>query len=646
MDTARWIDLTDPEEPGGRHEGGHGGGSRGGGGVSSWSSAPLRDVARTAVRNEQSHAAVLETLQSLREAAGRGASVVAGADQPGASAERSPASGGPAPGPLLARASAFASRLTTAHRLMAQSSLRGSPSAAAERIAAAFVRAVQAASAEADRYPAAVRSVSSRTLNEMRQLLEAGTREASAAAMEVERAAAAFRAEHSRQGDAARREAEKTALALRDRVSGSEAVAQLRRDVAEAMRLSGGSSARGSSISSGASAPEGLLGTDPFVSLPEHLEALQRAAAPEAIEREAECASLAFRGFLEALRGAHASPRSVPQALLDQVASAERRREMASMPADRARTLLAHTRRAIAREEQQQQQPSPSESLRKLRVVASILEIRARDEGDGSGADGPGSAAAAALAHMGRRWSMRGSDVLRGLERVAASARLASEIAARSESARSDTVGRMRAVLARTVGDAARRVAQGSEAKSRRWRDEVCGAYASGEALLLREGQALADAVTSGLELFVGTGLLIGPGGGGEATDEDGGEGDGGSDDEADVALVSVSSWRRARDQRADAFAVGGDGGDSGGDGAGREGTEATAAAGARQLLRKTHALALEGFVAWSEYASAVLLTNAAGTVRASGAVREALEPSRRRFEELVRSQMGGRATS
>lgn len=635
MDTARWIDLTDPEEGEDHREGSD---ARPRGLPSSWSSAPLRDVARTAVRNEQSHAAILEALQSLREAAGRGGTVVAGAFE--ARGGQGGDSGTAAPGPLLARASAFAQRLTTAQRLMAQSSLRGSPSSAAERIAAAFVRAVQAASAEAERYPGAVRAVSSRTLNEMRQLLDAGTREASAAAMEVERAAAAFRAQHSAQGDAARREAERTALALRDRVSGSEAVAQLRRDVDEAARLSG-------ARSSGGSAGE----PDPFSALPGHLDALRRAAAPEAIEREAECAALAFRGFVEALRGARASPRTVPQALLDQIASAERRREMAGMPADRARTLLEHTRRAIAREEMnagqggtQSGSSASAESLRKLRVVASILAIRARGEGEGGqqGDDGEGEgrvpSAASALAHLGRRWSMRGSDVLRGLERVAASARLAAEIAARSESARGDTVGRMRAVLARTVGDAARRVAQGSESKSQRWRDEVCGAYASGEAALLREGQQLADAVTAGLELFVGTGMLIGPdgrAGGGE--DDEGAAAE--DDDEADVALVPVSSWRRARDMRADAFGFSAEGSrEERAAGASAE----NAAAGARQLLRKTHALALEGFVAWVEYASAVLLTNAAGTVRASAALREALDPARRRFEELVRSQMGG----
>jgi hypothetical protein len=626
MDTARWIDLTDPEGEG-EGEGERGAlGSRARGLGSSWTSAPLRDVARTAVRNEQSHAAVLEALQSLREAAGRGGTVVAGAASVGArgsSGGDSAAAGTAAPGPLLARASAFAQRLTTAQRLMAQSSLRGSPSSAAERIAAAFVGAVRAASAEAERYPGAVRAVSSRTLNEMRQLLDAGTREASAAAMEVERAAAAFRAEHSAQGDAARREAERTALALRDRVAGSEAVAQLRRDVAEAARLSGAASRAG--VSDG---PE-----DPYAALPGHLDALRRAAAPEAIEREAECAALAFRGFVEALRGARASPRTVPQALLDQVSSADRRREMAAMPADRARTLLEHTRRAIAREEASgaaNQGGAISESLRKLRVVASILAIRARGEEDSEGGSG---SAGSALAHLGRRWSMRGSDVLRGLERVAASARLAAEIAARSEAARGDTVGRMRAVLARTVGDAARRVAQGSESKSQRWRDEVCGAYASGEAALLREGQQLADAVTAGLELFVGTGLLIGPDGGGGDDAEDGAE----EDDEADVALVPVSSWRRAREMRSDAFAVPEEG--EGLDGFRARSPDPT---GARQLLRKTHALALEGFVAWVEYASAVLLTNAAGTVRASGALREALDPARRRFEELVRSQMGG----
>jgi hypothetical protein len=209
----------------------------------------------------------------------------------------------------------------------------------------------------------------------------------------------------------------------------------------------------------------------------------------------------------------------------------------------------------------------------------------------------------------------------------------------------------MRAALGRAVSDAARRVAQGSESKTQRWRDEVGGSYASGEAALLREGQRLADAVSSGLELFVGTGMLLRGGASGhdddaaddEEEDEDdmdgggGGGGLGGAGGGNDSGgLTSLVEWRRERDLQSDRFAVDVAAAPAA---AGSPSSSLPSSAGARQLLRKTHALALEGYVAWVEYASAVLLSNAFGTQRASCAIREALDPSRRRFEELVCAQ-------
>jgi hypothetical protein len=630
---ARWFDLAagdDDEE----------GEARPGPSASPWSSAPLRDVSRASARNGQSYATVLEALQGLREAAARGAAAVR--------EDAALVAAGSPPGPLLARASAFASRMATARRLMEQSSLRGSPSAAAGRIAEALSRAIRASGGEAQRYPGVVRAASGRTLNEMRQLLDAGTREVAAAAAEAERAASSFRETHVRQGEGARREAERTALSLRDRVLGSDAFVQLRRDVEEAGRLAGGETP---SLRSGSLVPPSLslrdsgalraprseelqaaaadvfAPDDPFLALPAHLEGLRRASLAEAIAREAECALLAFRAFQEAARGSRLSARTVPASLLEQIASAERRREMSTMPRDRALSLLQHTRRAIGKALEGPTSSSGADALRKLRVVESILEIRARGEDD-TGGDASRHAVAV-MADIARRWSMWGSSVVRGLERVARSGRLAVEIAARSEAARSETVSRMRSLLAKSTADAARRVAQGSDSKSQRWRDEVCGAYSSGEAALLREGQELADAVTAGLDLFVGTGMLLGGAGGGDEEDEDAAA----DDEEADVPLVAVTDWRRDRDARADEFAFSG---------------EAPAAArtsgSSSRLLRRTHALALEGYVAWVEYTSAVLLTNAAGTGRASAAVREALEPSRRKFMDLVRAHAGGEA--
>lgn len=609
---ARWIDLA---VGGGDDDGGE---ARPGPSSSPWSSAPLRDVSRASARNGQSYATVLEALQGLREAASRGAAAVR--------EDAALVAAGSPPGPLLARASAFASRMATARRLMEQSSLRGSPSAAAGRIAEALSRAIQASSGEAQRYPGVVRAASGRTLNEMRQLLDAGTREVAAAAAEAERAASSFRETHVRQGEGARREAERTALSLRDRVLASDAFVQLRRDVEEAGRLAGGEAASSSDVFS----PD-----DPFLALPAHLEGLRRAFLAEAIAREAECALLAFRAFQEAARGSRLSARTVPASLLEQIASAERRREMSTMPRDRALSLLQHTRRAIGKALEGPTSSSGADALRKLRVVESILEIRARGEDDEAGGDASRHAVAV-MAEIARRWSMWGSSVVRGLERVARSGRLAVEIAARSEAARSETVSRMRSLLAKSTADAARRVAQGSDSKRQRWRDEVCGAYSSGEAALLREGQELADAVTAGLDLFVGTGMLLGGAGGGDEEDEDAAA----DDEEADVPLVAVTDWRRDRDARADEFAVGGGGAATATANAASAGSSGSAA----RLLRRTHALALEGYVAWVEYTSAVLLTNAAGTGRASAAVREALEPSRRKFMDLVRAHTGGEA--
>jgi hypothetical protein len=626
--TARWFDLTVAGGESG--ESGQGAAEGGASGSSPWSSAPLRDVARTAARNEQSHATVLAALQGLRETGARGASIVAAADSGAIPAignsSSSAESAIPAPAPLLARASAFSSRLSTAHRLLGQSSLRGSPAAATERIAAALSSALRAASAEADRFPAAVRASSSRTLNEMRQLLDAGLREASAASSEAERAIASFGAEQGKTGDAARREAERTALALRDRAVRSEALAQLCLDVREAARLLAGSTAATTTASA-------------FEALPDHVEALRRAGAPESVEREAECVALAFRGFMEAASAGSASPRAVPRELLDQISSAERRREMASMDRERAALLLGHTRQALSK------MAAGDDGLRRLRVVEQILTIRARAEEDAG-------ASTAALRHLARRWELRSSEVLRHLERVAQSARLAVQIAARAESSRRETTARMRAALARAVGDVARRVAQGSESKATRWRDEVGGAFAAGESALLREGQLLADAVTSGLELYVGTGLLMRGAGGGAAGEQ--GEGSGGADEDdededddedahGEGPLVPLSEWRRARELQSDRFAV------SEQSGAGTAGTAArtsssSSSSASRDLLRKTHALALEGYVAWVEYAGAVLLTNAHGSVRAASAIREALEPLRRRFEQMVSAQLSRRA--
>lgn len=641
--SSAWIDLSGE---------GDGGGGDGGGGVSDsaahaidspWSELPISRVGRTERRSEASSAEVADNLRRLRESAARGAALAGSPSLPEALSDGAQTLPELLPSPAgtvlaASRAGAFVTRLQTAARLFSSSSLRGSPAAATGRIAAALEEANAAARNVESRYPGSVRAASGRTLNELRQLLESGLAEVTRAASEVERAVGSFEAQHASRGDGARREAERTLFALRDRVVRSEVVTQLRLDVAEATRLAGGGGERGSrgedaSFSSSSS----------FEVLPAHLTALQRAPDAETIEREAECVLVAFRNFCahtgssDSAPGASLSPpparpdpRAVPRELLDKISSAERRRELASIPRERAAILLEHSRRAIGRAESEA-------DARRLRVVASILEIRAREEGSdqpsSSGSSSP-PPSAAALRHLHRRWELRSAELRRGFERVVESARLAMSIATASTATRRQTTARMRQALARSVADAARRVESGCETKGQRWREEVGAAYRSGEVALLDAGRRLSEVLLSGLELYVGTGLLIGGesgGGGGEDDDEDHEE----EEDEDQEQVIPLSVWRRERELASDRFV-----------GNGHSGASDPAAAPSpvpsapRQLLRKTHALALAGFVAWVEYAESVLVANANGTVRAAGAIQRSLGPLRRRFEEMVAAQV------
>jgi len=591
--------------------------------ASPWSAAPVSRIDKTEARNRASEEAVAEAITRLREASVRAGGVL-GAAGSAESLENAAAVGGedplppplpaPAAAPLASRALAFVPRLQTAARLLRSTSLSGSPAAAAERIAAALAQACRTLQECEDKFPAAVRMASGRTVNEVRQLLEAGLAELSRASAETEATIGKFAAQQATKADGARTEAERTLDALRGRFLRSEAVVQLRIDVGEAARMVGG-----------AALPA-------FESLPAHLDALQRAPDAQAVEREAECVLLAFRNFLEACsaREARPSPRAVPAHLLEQIASPARRTEMATMPRERAIALLEHTQRAIGRATSEQE-------ARRLRVVADILEIRARREEDNQDAEAPESAAA--LRHLHRRWQLRSGEFRRALDRMAESARVTVSILSTSKNARHETVARMRQALARTVADTARRVAAGTSGKALRWREEVSGAARAWTASILEGSRALSEAVLSGLELFVGTGLLVGGGASVLAEEEE--------DDEDEVLPLSV--WQREREMASDRFVA------SGANPAQQQGPqqqqgsaptpntahqEAAAGSAPHRLLRNVHTLTLSGFIAWIEYAEAVLLANANGTLRAAGAMHGSLVTPRRRFEEMVAAQI------
>jgi hypothetical protein len=619
---AVWLDISDAGQ-----EDGTGAAPL----ASPWVSATAQ-LDRTELRNRASEEAVAEALQRLREAASRAAGIVTGIRSPGAaepSMEGSAVVGGTdplppqQPGPpvaaLSSRALAFVPRMQTAARLLDASSLSGSPAAAAARVAAAAAAAARALQDCEDRFPAAVRAASGRTVNEARQLFESGLAEMTRATAEAEGAVGKFEAQQAARAAAARTEAEQTMNALRAKFLRSEAVVQLRIDVAEAARLAGG--------------PGGSALAAEFESLPAHLDALQRAPDAEAVEREAECVLLAFRNFTElggpGSSAPPASARAVPSQLLDQIASAERRREMAGMSRERAASLLEHTRRALSRAASEQE-------ARRLRVVASILEIRARPEGETQRSE-----ADAAMRHLHRRWELRAPELRRALERLAASARLTAAIIATNRTARTQTTARMRQALARSVADTARRVAAGSSSKATRWLEEVAGAFRTWQGSILDAARALSEAALSALDLFVGTGLLVGAETEGYQEDED-----------EDEQVVPLSVWQREREMAADRFvataqpAAAIPAGSGSGSGSGPAAASATASASAsasaspRQLLRKVHALTLSGFVAWIEYAEAVLLANANGTLRAASAMQAALATPRKRFEEMVAAQI------
>jgi hypothetical protein len=565
--------------------------------TASWTAAPVNRVEATARRNEDSAKTVLEAVQSLRETAGTASGFVASVGDPSSTSVISPRTlaATSAVAPKAVRSKSFAGRLGTIARLLGQSSMRGSPAVAAQRVVAALADAHKVVANEEERFPASVRAVSSRTLNELRQIIDAGMREATASSAEVNRAIAAFEASHRAKTEPLRRDAEDTLRQLKERVLRSEAVLQLRMDVGEALKLS---AADGAALD--------------FEALPAHLDALSRTADPETVEREAECVLLSFRNFLASLNGgATADARAVPSELLDQISNEQRRRELSSLTREKAALLLEHTRRALAK--------AQGDEARRMRVVETILEIRARGDTTNPGP----SSSSAALRHIHKRWSLRSSELRRMFERVAESAGIAARIVKQADGTKAGTVGRMRAALSATVTSISERLASAQKAKGARWRDEIIASFVQGESAVMKHTQMLAEAVTDSTELFVGTGLLVGREGH-EAPDEED------EQDEDAPQVVPLSQWQTERSMQADKFVDA-----SHPKGPTQPGPSHT---GASQLLRKAHALTMEAFVAWVEYAQAVLLVNANGTNRALVAMDGTLQPLRRRFDQTIAS--------
>ena len=639
--------------------------------AASFSSTPLRMVTINAKRNASGSQLVTQGVAMVNDAIRAGAAAVtASGERMGERAARildpsSSGSGGvgsssassAAVAPLPAatsRAEAFLSRLETCLKLLEQSSLAGSPSQSLAKVITVLSSCIRTAAALTDSVPHQTRAVSSKAITEGRQLYDSSLRDVRGITAEGERHILAFESRQGASTAAAISEAQRTVATMKDALLNSASVAQLEEDsgkfdgkggaksTVSSSRSSSSVSRSSSSVSrssSTSSSPSPFDVTHSRVTMaaaaiPSHIASLRAAVTPSDVEREAECLLIAATEWCDALAdeagsgsggggtgGSATSSRSVPASLLRRITSESRRSELAGMSESRARLLLSHTRSAMAETE------SGSEAMEKLEVIAAILAIRAGEYGSGTG----GNSAVSLLVPFAQRWRLRRAALSNSLSKLAATARIARQLAEKGAEERRRTVDGMRAAMRKAIEEVSARVTRASSERSRRWAGSVLNIYREQAKQIEGCTASLSQATLSALELFVGTGLLMNiRWGSGEGDDEEE------EDEEEEDDAHSVNAWR----QRIRGFEdLGNTNSSSSSSSSSSRSSGSTAAA---PLLRRTHAMTLEAFAVWVELTNSLLETNAKGIGRAADAVDGSLSSPARKLREAITAHRNG----
>jgi hypothetical protein len=613
---SEWVELeVDDEEEGDEREGDERVESAKSTALpSSFSSAPLRHLAKVSHRNEAAIASIMASMEALRTLANHHSEE---------SAETFTSS--PSLASLNQSLAAYVTRLKVQSRMASsrESIVRGAPASAADQVLQSIEALSTQTAAFETSFPKYVRQISAHTLSLTRNELSKARESVSVMANKAALSRQQYENELQASTSGLVAEAKGRMVRAKDELLRSRVVQELVSDAGRILEMLGSNAEMGTDDTESqlAYAAESIIS---------HLSTLKNVTMAQDVQREVECVRLAFGEFGSSLKafvkgGANisssvsasrsssssSSSSSIPRRLLAQVTNPQRRMELSTMDPSKAASLLQHTREALT------EMDPASTQYKKLKVVEEILVYRTSISGPARHSHSSGSISPL----MSEKWQLQKTAVDAEFRRLMREVEIAMAAENKVLSARERTVAKATADLHKAALTHMHRVNAVVDEKLDVWRKDMARAYREGADKMLVSAQEFVSRVIAALEVFVSTGL--------------------GSRHHSHSRSQSQPHPRSQPHSRKptlshfdfdDAEAV--DEADEDADGG--EGMDELSS-----LLRRMYELTLEVFGAWEKVAEMVLRVNRYGSARAVHKVTSTLEPIRAQFEGLVASCRG-----
>jgi hypothetical protein len=632
---SEWVELeVDDEEEGDEREGDERGESAKSTALpSSFSSAPLRHLAKVSHRNEAAIASIMASMDALRTLANHHSEE---------SAETFTSS--PSLASLNQSLAAYVTRLKVQSRMASsrESIVRGAPASAADQVLQSIEALSTQTAAFETSFPKYVRQISAHTLSLTRNELSKARESVSVMANKAAVSRQQYENELQASTSGLVAEAKGRMVRAKDELLRSRVVQELVSDAGRILEMLGSNAEMGTDDTESqlAYAAESIIS---------HLSTLKNVTMAQDVQREVECVRLAFGEFGSSLKafvkgGANissshssssgssssashsssspsisashsssssSSGSSIPRRLLAQVTNPQRRMELSTMDPSKAASLLQHTREALT------EMDPASTQYKKLKVVEEILVFRTSISGPARHSHSTGSISPL----MSEKWQLQKTAVDAEFRRLMREVEIAMAAENKVLSARERTVAKATADLHKAALTHMHRVNAVVDEKLDVWRKDMARAYREGADKMLVSAQEFVSRVIAALEVFVSTGL----GSRHHSHSRSQSQPHPRSQPHSRKATLSHFDFDDAEAvDEADEDADGGEGMDE-----------------LSSLLRRMYELTLEVFGAWEKVAEMVLRVNRYGSARAVHKVTSTLEPIRAQFEGLVASCRG-----
>ena len=602
---------------------------------SSFSSAPLRHLAKVSHRNEAAIASIMASMEALRTLANHHSEE---------SAETFTSS--PSLASLNQSLAAYVTRLKVQSRMASsrESIVRGAPASAADQVLQSIEALSTQTAAFETSFPKHVRQISAHTLSLTRNELSKARESVSVMANKAAVSRQQYENELQASTSGLVAEAKGRMVRAKDELLRSRVVQELVSDAGRILEMLGSNAEMGTDDTESqlAYAAESIIS---------HLSTLKNVTMAQDVQREVECVRLAFGEFGSSLKafvkgGANisssvsasrssssgssssashssssssstsasrssSSSSSIPRRLLAQVTNPQRRMELSTMDPSKAASLLQHTREALT------EMDPASTQYKKLKVVEEILVYRTSISGPARHSHSSGSISPL----MSEKWQLQKTAVDAEFRRLMREVEIAMAAENKVLSARERTVAKATADLHKAALTHMHRVNAVVDEKLDVWRKDMARAYREGADKMLVSAQEFVSRVIAALEVFVSTGL----GSRHHSHSRSQSQPHPRSQPHSRKATLSHFDFDDAEAvDEADEDADGGEGMDE-----------------LSSLLRRMYELTLEVFGAWEKVAEMVLRVNRYGSARAVHKVTSTLEPIRAQFEGLVASCRG-----